>query len=77
VTTLEREDGVAFPRWCDLECAWAEFPKEGALDGAGSCRTFAALHCRYLRRIVAKNAPCAARREAVTASTTTEGKGHT
>ena len=46
-------------RWCDLICPEAGFPKEGAVDGAGSCRTFAALFCAKLGRLVAKNAPCA------------------
>jgi len=49
-----------FPAWCDLNCKWAAFPKQEALDGAKSCRTFVALHCQYLDRIVAKNARCAA-----------------
>jgi len=47
-------------RWCDLSCPEAGFPKEEAVDGAGSCRTFAALYCAKLGRLVAKNAPCAA-----------------
>jgi hypothetical protein len=28
-----------------------------AVDGAGSCRTFQALHCAKLGRLVHKNAP--------------------
>lgn len=51
-------------RWCDLTCPEASFPRQGAVDGAGSCRTFAALHCRVLDRLVAKNAPCAAEAQA-------------
>ena len=47
-------------RWCDLSCPQAGFPKDEAVDGAGSCRTFAALYCAKLDRLVAKNAPCAA-----------------
>lgn len=47
-------------RWCDLSCPHAAFPKDDAVDGAGSCRTFAALYCAKLKRLVAKNAPCAA-----------------
>lgn len=47
-------------RWCDLRCPHASFPKEDAVDGSGSCRTFAALYCAKLRRLVPKNAPCAA-----------------
>ncbi|MBI4797624.1 MAG: hypothetical protein HY794_02575 [Desulfarculus sp.] len=46
-------------RWCDLTCPQASFPQEEGVDGAGSCRTFAALYCAKLRRLVAKNAPCA------------------
>ncbi|MFH1034973.1 MAG: hypothetical protein V1806_10745 [Pseudomonadota bacterium] len=46
-------------RWCDLTCPQASFPKEEGVDGAGSCRTFAALFCAQLGRLVAKNAPCA------------------
>jgi hypothetical protein len=46
-------------RWCDLTCPEASFPRQEAGDGAGSCRTFSALHCRVLDRLVAKNAPCA------------------
>ncbi len=60
---MKTEDGEAppdFPLWCDLSCKWAAFPKQEALDGAKSCRTFVALHCQYLDRIVAKNARCAA-----------------
>jgi len=52
----------AFPKWCDLTCPHAAFPKEEALDGSLSCRTFAALHCGWLDEIVTKNAPCEARR---------------
>lgn len=47
-------------RWCDLSCPDASFPRDEAVDGAGSCRTFAALYCARLKRLVAKNAPCAA-----------------
>ena len=47
-------------RFCDLTCPHADFPKEEALDGAGSCRTFSALYCSKLGRMVHKNAPCQA-----------------
>ncbi|MBU0514880.1 MAG: hypothetical protein KJ621_08920 [Proteobacteria bacterium] len=47
-------------RFCDLSCPEAEFPKNAGLDGAGSCRTFVALYCRRLDRLVHKNAPCPA-----------------
>ena len=51
-------------RWCDLSCPEAGFPRQEAVDGAGSCRTFAALYCRKLDRLVPKNAPCALEAEA-------------
>ena len=47
-------------RWCDLTCPDAEFPRDEAVDGAGSCRTFAAIYCRKLGRLTPKNAPCQA-----------------
>ncbi len=47
-------------KFCDLHCEHAEFPTQEHLDGAHSCRTFTALYCRYLDRLVTKNAPCAA-----------------
>ncbi len=45
--------------FCDMRCPHASFPKEDNLDGANSCRTFAALWCDELEKIVTKNAPCA------------------
>lgn len=51
-------------RWCDLICPQASFPRQEAVDGAGSCRTFAALYCARLERLVPKNAPCAAEGQA-------------
>jgi len=45
-------------KWCDLSCEHASFPGVQAVDGAGSCRTFQALHCARLGRLVHKNAPC-------------------
>ena len=45
-------------RYCDLSCPHATFPKDSALDGSGSCRTFIALHCDRLGSLVAKNARC-------------------
>jgi len=47
-------------RWCDLRCEHAKFPEETAVDGSNSCRTFIALYCTYLDRLVQKNTPCAA-----------------
>ena len=45
-------------KWCDLRCEYADFPKEDALDGSKSCRTFIALWCNKLQKIVTKNSPC-------------------
>jgi hypothetical protein len=47
-------------RFCDLNCPEAEFPDTDNVDGSGSCRTFAALYCRRLGRLVHKNGPCQA-----------------
>jgi len=45
-------------KWCDLSCEHASFPQAQAVDGAGSCRTFMALYCARIDRLVHKNAPC-------------------
>ena len=45
-------------KFCDLRCEHAEFPREDAVDGSNSCRTFMALWCRQLNKLVTKNAPC-------------------
>ena len=57
----EKNAGVNSSRikFCDLRCEYAAFPSQDHLDGANSCRTFAALWCRKLEQVVAKNAPCA------------------
>jgi hypothetical protein len=39
-------------------CKYAEHPKETAVDGAGSCRTFVALYCNLKKSLVHKNMPC-------------------
>ncbi|KKM61674.1 hypothetical protein LCGC14_1529340 [marine sediment metagenome] len=44
--------------FCDLECKYANFPKEDAVDGSGSCRTFVALYCKKKKSYVHKNLPC-------------------
>ena len=44
--------------FCDLMCKYAETPKETAVDGAGSCRTFVALYCSMKKSLVHKNMPC-------------------
>ena len=43
-------------KWCDLDCEHAEWPDSKDLSGA--CRTFQALWCRKLKRVVQKNGPC-------------------
>jgi hypothetical protein len=45
-------------KFCDMRCEHARFPEQGAIDGAGSCRTFAAIWCSDLKKYVTKNAPC-------------------
>ena len=45
-------------KFCDLRCDFADFPKEDAVDGSKSCRTFMALWCNELKKYVTKNAPC-------------------
>jgi hypothetical protein len=50
-------------KFCDLTCRYAGFPKDTAVDGAGSCRTFAALYCGKRKALVHKNLPCADRAE--------------
>ncbi|MBA4389881.1 MAG: hypothetical protein C0399_02965 [Syntrophus sp. (in: bacteria)] len=44
--------------FCDLMCKHATMPKETAVDGAGSCRTFIALYCARRKSLVHKNMPC-------------------
>jgi hypothetical protein len=44
--------------FCDLNCLHATWPKDEALDGSSSCRTFQAIYCKKRNRIVHKNAPC-------------------
>lgn len=44
--------------FCDTKCEYAKFPKDEAIDGAKSCRTFSALWCEKLDQYVVKNAPC-------------------
>jgi len=43
---------------CGPECGYARFPSEYALDGAGSCRTFSAIYCTILKKVVLKNSVC-------------------
>jgi hypothetical protein len=44
--------------FCDLNCRYAGWPEDRAVDGAGSCRTFQAVFCEKRNRLVHKNAPC-------------------
>lgn len=44
--------------FCDLMCQYAETPKDDAIDGSGSCRTFIALYCTLKKSLVHKNMPC-------------------
>jgi hypothetical protein len=54
----QRADGEKAMQWCDLTCEHASFPQTDAVDGSGSCRTFAALFCARLNKLVHKNGPC-------------------
>jgi hypothetical protein len=45
-------------KWCDLNCVYASFPEEKGVDGSESCRTFQALYCEKLSRLVFKNDRC-------------------
>jgi hypothetical protein len=49
---------AGFLNFCDLMCEYAENPKDDAVDGAGSCRTFVALYCSLKKSLVHKNMPC-------------------
>ena len=51
----KQNGGVDF---CDMKCRYARFPEESAVDGAGSCRTFAAVYCEKKKAYVHKNMPC-------------------
>jgi len=46
-------------KFCDMICKYAKFPKEVAVDGSGTCRTFQAIYCDKKKRLVHKNMPCA------------------
>lgn len=57
---MEKNAGVSSSKikFCDLKCGHADFARDNALDGSGSCRTFLALWCNKLEKHVTKNAPC-------------------
>jgi hypothetical protein len=44
--------------FCDLQCRYAQWPEDEAVDGSESCRTFQAVFCTKKARLVPKNAPC-------------------
>jgi len=44
--------------FCDLNCDYATWPEDEALDGSGSCLTFQAIYCTKKARHVHKNMPC-------------------
>ena len=52
------EAGGDSMKWCDLSCEHASFPRTEAVDGSGACRTFAALYCARLHKLVHKHGPC-------------------
>ena len=43
------------PDYCTFQCPHSAFPPA---DTAGICRTMAAVYCKKLKRLVAKNTPC-------------------
>ncbi len=43
-------------KFCDLNCQYASFPDNAALDGA--CRRDISLFCSKYKRLVPKNAVC-------------------
>jgi hypothetical protein len=47
---------AAAPDFCGFQCPHSAFPPA---DTAGLCRTMAAVYCKKLKRLVAKNGPCA------------------
>ena len=53
-----RDPAEALDMFCDLTCRYAEMPKDGSVDGSGSCRTFVALYCTRGKALVHKNLPC-------------------
>ncbi|MBL7136042.1 MAG: hypothetical protein ISS81_05540 [Candidatus Marinimicrobia bacterium] len=51
-------------KFCDLSCEYARFPDKLS-DGSYTCRTFIALYCEKLGRLVNKNGVCQAELEDV------------
>ena len=54
----DRKQARQLTQFCDLLCKYAEMPKDEAVDGSGSCRTFVALYCTKKKSLVHKNLPC-------------------
>jgi|GEM_PF-1402663 len=55
---LSDKKTASFLDFCDMMCIYAQMPKDTAVDGAGSCRTFVALYCDMKKSLVHKNMPC-------------------
>jgi hypothetical protein len=60
--------------FCDLLCKYAETPKQEAVDGSGSCRTFIALYCTKKKSLVHKNMPCKDKRPKTSEKVKVKGK---
>jgi hypothetical protein len=63
IESKEGRGGRGGMEFCDLNCRYARWPEDEAVDGAGSCRTFQAVFCRKRRNLVHKNAPCSEKKE--------------
>jgi hypothetical protein len=57
-TVLSDKKTASLLNFCDLMCIYAQTPRETAVDGAGSCRTFVAMYCDIKKSLVHKNMPC-------------------
>ena len=55
---LPDKKAASLLNFCDMMCMYAQMPKDTAVDGAGSCRTFVALYCDIKKSLVHKNMPC-------------------
>jgi hypothetical protein len=61
--------------FCDLNCRYARWPKDEAVDGAGSCRTFQAVFCEKRDCLVYRNAPCAEKKKRLRRAVNTRRRG--
>ncbi len=59
---MKNNKKIAQRDFCDLMCIYARVPKEQAVDGSGSCRTFIAVYCRRKKSFVPKNLACSEKR---------------